>query len=582
MASPSPQSLPESGLRPALAAVLPALKPVLLLGVLINLLSLAPTLYMLEVYDRVVNSRNHTTLAMLTVLVVGLYAIMQVLEWARGQMLQGAGLRFESRLADRVFDAAFVSNLRLGRSSGQPLNDLRVLRDFFAAPALTALMDAPLALAFLLLIFIISPFLGWFSLVVAIAQTGLAWATERLASRPLAEANQGAIEAQQYAVNTLRNAQVVQAMGMLDGLQARWMARQNKVLLLQAQASDHAGGKGALAKLLQNILLSGLLGLACWLSLQGDLTGGGSMMIVASILGGKALAPLVQLIANWKPLIEATDSWRRLERLLDAVPSAPPRMPLPAHTGALGVEGVVAAAPGSQQAILRGVSFALQPGKSLVVVGPSAAGKSTLARLLTGVWPASSGKVRLDGVDVFQWNKAELGPQVGYLPQSIELFDGSIAENIARFGTPDLQQVQAVAQAVGLHEAIMAMPAGYDSRIGEDGAFLSGGQRQRLGLARALYGNPRFVVLDEPNSSLDEAGEQALLRALAALKAAGTTLVFITHRTGMLALADFMLVLQAGQVAAFGPRDEVLARLAQATQAGARPAAMPGAAAAAA
>lgn len=563
-----------AGLRAALGPAVPVLRQCLLIGALINLLSLAPTLYMLEVYDRVVNSRNHTTLVMLTLLVVGLYALMEILEWARGQLLQRAGLRFEAALGRRVFDAAFASNLRLGRNSSQPLADLRQLREFFATPVLTALMDAPLALAYLLLIFLISPVLGWFSLLVALVQVGLAWATERLAAKPLAEANQVAIEAQQYAVNTLRNAQVVQSMGMLEGLFARWTARQHKALVLQAQASDHAGGKGALAKLLQNVLSSGLLGLACWLLLQGDLHGGGSMLIVASILGGKALAPLVQLVANWKPAIDAMDAWRRLDRLLQALPAGQPGMPLPAPAGALAVEAVVAGAPGNPLAILRGVSFALPPGQTLVVVGPSAAGKSTLARLLTGVWPASSGKVRLDGVDVYQWNKAELGPHVGYLPQNIELFDGTIAENIARFGEPDAERVQAAARAVGLHETILALADGYDSRIGEDGCFLSGGQRQRVGLARAIYGTPRFVVLDEPNSSLDEAGEQALQRALAALKAAGTTLVVITHRTAMLALADALLVMQGGQVAAFGPRDEVLARMRQG-QPGAAPPRVP-------
>lgn len=284
------------------------------------------------------------------------------------------------------------------------------------------------------------------------------------------------------------------------------------------------------------------------------------MIIVASLLGAKALAPLMQIIASFKLIAGVRTARERLERLLEQIPEKAAGMPLPPPQGRIAVENVVAAAPGTQVPILRGVSFTVAPGQALVIVGPSASGKSSLARLLVGIWPASSGKVRLDGVDVFSWDKAELGPHVGYLPETIELFDGSIAENIARFGNVDRPKVEAAARAVGLHEAIAALPGGYDTRIGDEGAFLSGGQRQRVALARAIYGGPRLMVLDEPNSSLDEAGEVALLQTLEALKASGTTLIVITHRTGVFAIADLVLVLRQGQVAAFGPRDEVLAK----------------------
>lgn len=557
---------PPSPLQAALVSIKPALKRVALFGLVVNLLSLAPTLYMLEVYDRVVNSRSTVTLLMLTLLVLGMYAVLEIMEWVRGQMLHNASLTLEASLGERVFDTVFEASLRRVGGASQALGDLRTLREFLPTPAVTALMDAPMALLFLVLIFLISPTLGWFSVVGAIVQVYLAYLTERSTQPPLTEANRAAIAAQNYANGTLRNAQVIESMGMLGDIHRRWMEKQRQFLFKQAQASDHAGSKAAASKVVQNVITSGLLGLSCWLLLRGQLPGGDAMLIIPGILGAKVLAPLVQLIATWKNLVNARDAYQRLDSLLEKIPAREAGMPLPPPRGALSVEGVVAAAPGTQAAILRGVSFALPAGKTLAVVGPSASGKTTLARLLIGIWPAINGKVRLDGVDVHPWNKAELGPHIGYLPQGIELFDGTLAENIARFGEVDMAKVEAAARAVGLHEVIMALPAGYNSNIGDDGCFLSGGQRQRVGLARAIYGEPRFIVLDEPNSSLDEAGEQALVQTLQALKSRGVTLIVITHRTGVLAIADAMLVLRDGQVALFGPRDEVLAALARAQQ----------------
>jgi ATP-binding cassette subfamily C exporter for protease/lipase len=572
----SKTNTPPSSLQAVRDSLMPLLKRVMLFGVIINVLSLSPTLYMLEVYDRVVNSRSHGTLLMLTLLVLGLYILMEIIEWVRGQMLHGAGLMLEAKLGEQVFNTVFEANLRRVGGASQALGDLRVLREFLPSPSVTALMDAPLALLFLVLIFLINPALGWFSLVIAAVQVYIAYLTERSTQVPLTQANRMAIAAQNYANGSLRNAQVIEAMGMLGDIHQRWMEKQKNFLRLQAVASDHAGGKGAASKMLQQILSSGLLGLACWFMLQGTLAGGGGMMIIASILGGKVLAPLVQVVTTWKNIVNARDAYQRLDKLLQTIPEREAGMPLPPPVGNLGVEGVVAGAPGSQTAILRGVSFGLPAGMALVVIGPSAAGKSTLARLLVGIWPTMSGKVRLDGVDVHPWNKAELGPHIGYLPQGIELFDGTLAENIARFGEVDMAKVEAAARAVGLHETILALPGGYDARIGDEGCFLSGGQRQRVGLARAIYGEPKFVVLDEPNSSLDEAGEQALLQTLLFLKSRGTTLVVITHRTSVLPVADAMLVLRDGQVAAYGPRDEVLAALAKAQQqAAAQPAPHP-------
>ncbi|MEI8164527.1 MAG: type I secretion system permease/ATPase [Betaproteobacteria bacterium] len=555
-------------LQPALESLKPALKQAMLFGLLSNLLSLAPTIYMLEVYDRVVNSRNPGTLLMLTLLVLGMYVLMEIMEWVRSQILHNAGLAFEDKLNVRTFNVVFEANLRrIGGATNQALSDLRSLREFLSSPAITAVMDVPMALLYLFLVFLINPLLGWFSVAGALIQGYLTYLTERSTRAPLIEANRSAVAATNYANSALRNAQVIEAMGMQDGIHKRWLEKQNRLLFMQAVASDNGGGKGATSKFVQNVFSSGQMGLACWLSLTNQLSGGGGMFIVAWILGGKVLAPLVQVISLWKYTVTARDAYQRLDKLLQAIPARETGMALPPPEGALSVEGVVAGAPGTQAAIIRGASFALPAGEALAIIGPSAAGKSTLARLLVGIWPAFSGKIRLDGVDVFSWNKIELGPHIGYLPQGIELFDGTLAENIARFGDIDAAKVEAAARSVGLHETIMALPEGYDSRIGEDGCFLSGGQRQRVGLARAIYGEPRFIVLDEPNSSLDEAGEQALVETLRMLKAGGATLVVITHRTSVLAVADRLLLLRDGQVQAYGPRDEVLANIARANQA---------------
>jgi len=410
-------------------------------------------------------------------------------------------------------------------------------------------------------IFLINPLMGWMSIVGALLSVCLAYFTERDTQPPLTAANRAAIAAQNYANGSLRNAQVIEAMGMQANIHGRWMNRQKEFLYMQATASDKAGAFSSMSKFVQLSQGSLLLGAGCWLSILGQFGGGGGLMIVASTLGGRVLAPIAQLIGMWKYVVNARDAYGRLDKLMAAVQPKQHGMPLPAPKGMLSVEGVVAGAPGSQAAIIRGVSFVVPAGQVVAIVGPSAAGKTTLARLLVGVWPAANGKVRLDGVDIFPWNKAELGPHIGYLPQDVELFDGTLAENIARFSHVDMAKVEAAARAVGLHETILSLPQGYETSIGDDGCFLSGGQRQRVGLARAIYGNPRFLVLDEPNSSLDEAGERALVQTLQSLKAQGTTIIVITHRTSVLAAADLMLILQDGQVKAYGPRDEVLAAL---------------------
>ena len=530
-----------------------------------SVLVLAPSGYMLEVYSRVVDSRSYGTLFWLTVVVLGAYALMELLEWARAEVMRAAAQRFDALLSTRVFDAVFAAKLRnVPGGTAQPLQDFAKLRDFLFSPALLAIMEAPVAILMAVLLFLISPWLGWSAVVFGIAQTLVALWNERRTKQPLMQANQKAFQAQQYADGTLRNAEVIAAMGMLRATHQRWVQKQREFLNLQAQASESAGGFQALGKLLQTTLSSLLLGLACWLLLNNELHGGGGMMIVGSILGGRMLAPLLQVVAQWQAVIGVRESWHRLEALLAAVPKDPENMALPAPRGVLQVEQLMAGAPGSPGVIVRGVAFALQPGEVLAVVGPSASGKSTLARLLVGLWPAASGKVRLDGVDIFSWDKAELGPHVGYLPQGVELLEGTLAQNIARFGEVDMHKVRAAAQAVGVDALIESLPQGYETVVGPGGVRLSGGQRQRIGLARALYGAPTLIVLDEPNSNLDDEGDAALTRAIAQASARGATVVVITHRTSVLGVAHKMLLIRDGVQQAFGPRDEVLAALQQA------------------
>lgn len=553
---------PATELHQALTSLKPYFVRAAGFSVVASLLVLAPSGYMLEVYDRVVNSRSHMTLAMLTVLVLSAYVLMEVLEWVRAEIMHEASLKLDEKLSGRLFLAIFEANLkRQPGGTAQPMNDFRTLRDFLFAPVVLAIMEVPVALTFLVLIYAISPVLGWTAVAAAVVQTFVGWLNERSTQPPLLAANRNAIAAQQYADGTLRNAQVIESMGMLRDVHQRWIAKQREFLGLQAQASGHAGFYQAISKLLQNTTSSGLLGLGAWLLLRDELAGGAAFMIVGSILGGRVLAPLIQVVTQWQSVVNARDAYSRLDQMLSALPARQPGMSLPPPAGKLLVENLMAAAPGSQAPILKGLNFALQPGEVLAVVGPSASGKTTLARLLVGLWPALGGKVRLDGADVYTWAKDELGPHVGYLPQGVELFDGSVAENIARFGAVDMAKVEAAARTVGLHDFILSLPQGYDNPVGREGAMLSGGQRQRIALARALYDQPAFVVLDEPNSSLDEQGDAALAQAIAKLSQRGTTFVVMTHRTSVLAVAHKMLVLRDGQAQAFGPRDEVLKAL---------------------
>jgi ATP-binding cassette subfamily C exporter for protease/lipase len=554
-------------LRAALRELGPCARLAIGFSLVSSLLVLAPSWYMLEVYDRVVNSRNALTLAMLTIAVLAAYALMEALEWVRSEIVYGAACALDQRLGRRVFDAAFVSSRkRLAGGGLQAMQDLRTVRDFLHSPALLASLEAPVALVLLGLIFAISPWLGAVALGAAVLQVLIGLLNRRSTHEPLQAANRSASEAQHAADRMAAQAPLLRAMAMTGALKRRWAALQDKAVARQAEASCGGGFYQAMSKLLQNLVGSALLGLSCWLLLHDRLNGGAGMLIVAGIFGGRVLAPFIQVVTQWQGVAAAGEAWSRLRRLLEALPVAAPAMPLPAPTGALLVDSIVASAPGQPAPILKGIAFALQRGEIVAVMGPSASGKSCLARVLLGLWTPVSGKVRLDGVDVAGWDRAELGPHLGYLPQGVELTEGTIADNISRFGRSEPATLAAAALAVGLDTFIAALPEGYDTWIGPNAAVLSGGQRQRVALARALYGDPTFVVLDEPDASLDDAGDAALVEALAACKQRGCTVVVMTHRAGVLAIADKVLLLREGQQQAFGPRDEVLAAVRQANE----------------
>jgi ATP-binding cassette, subfamily C, bacterial exporter for protease/lipase len=531
----------------------------------INLLMLVPSIYMMQVYDRVLASQNDFTLLMLSIMALGLYALISGLEQIRSMVVIRIGAKMDAYLNQRVYTAAFEQNLkRAGINAGQALNDLTTIRQFVTGNGMFAFFDAPWFPIYLLVIFIFNFWLGMFALVSTILLVSLAWINELVSKKPLSEANSLAVQSSAVATNNLRNAEVIEAMGMLPNMRRRWYAMHEKFLALQAEASQKAATVTAITKFVQISTQSLILGVAAYLVIRGEVTAG--MMIAASILLGRAIAPVQQIIGVWKQWAGVVSAYKRLDELLINNPERTPGMELPAPRGQLSVEAVTAAPPGSQVAILKNVSFALNVGDVMGLIGPSGSGKSTLARLLVGVWPSAMGKVRLDGADIYQWNKDELGPNIGYLPQDIELFAGTISENIARFTEVDPEKVIDAAQTAGVHEMILRLPEGYNTKIGDGGAGLSGGQKQRIGLARALYDNPAFLVLDEPNSNLDDVGEVALTQAILKLKQAGKTVILISHRPNIIRVTNKLLMLRDGVVAAFGPTEEVLKSLAQAQQ----------------
>jgi ATP-binding cassette subfamily C protein EexD len=555
------RSTPENSLQNALKACRDSFVSVGFFSFFINALMLVPTFYMLQVYGRVVTSGSLTTLAMLTLIMTGLVITLGSLEWTRSRIMVRVSTRLDVLLSREVYKASFKRALESGGmdASAQSLNDLTGLRQFLSGNGLFAFFDAPWLPIYIAVMFMFHPWFGWVATGSALLLLLLAFINEKATGPALAQANKEHIGATLYTTKNLRNAEVIESMGMLETLMDRWGRRQRNVLLLQAQASDRGAIVSTLSRTFRILVQSLILGLGAYLAVDHQV--GAGMVFAGSILLGRALAPIDLIIGSWKGFIAARSQYSRLNGILDKQQAQPERMSLPAPQGHVQVESLIVAAPGSKTPIINNISFSVPAGCVVGIIGPSAAGKSTLARALMGVWAPQHGVVRLDGADISAWDKHELGPYIGYLPQDIELFEGSISENIARFAEVDSEKVILAARTAGVHEMILLLPDGYDTVIGSDGVMLSGGQRQRIGLARALYGNPRLIILDEPNSNLDEAGDRALVAAIQQLKLTGATLFVITHRTNIVSQLDRLMVMSGGAISHYGPRQQVLAEL---------------------
>lgn len=524
--------------------------------VVIELLSLAPIIYMWNAFDRVLSSRSMVTLVSLTLLVVGVYVFWSALEWIRSRLMVRLSLRLDWELAAPIFDASFRRHVgRKNVNVHQVLGDLMALRQFLSGKGALAVMEAPFAIIFIAIGAAFHPYLALFSLVAATIMLITTLSHEKVSSPALKASNDAQAEATRLAASYLRHSEATLALGMLPAARKRWYQGHRKFLQLQVNASEAAGSMQGITSFLQHNIQSLQLALGLFLAIEGLITGG--MVIAASMLIAKSISPLTQLVAHWQQIVQARQAYARLNVLLGEDGTRPEQMPLPPPAGDLKVTGLAGIPPGANKPVVFDLNFGLQAGQALAIVGPSASGKSSLARLLTGVWRPARGSVRLDGVEISEWNHDELGPHLGYVPQEIEFFEGTVAENIARLGTVDPEKVVEAAKLVGMHETILAWPNGYDTPLGETGFSLSGGQRQRLAIARALYGDPKFVVLDEPNANLDELGEQALIQALRHLRERKATVVVTTHRPRLIGVVDYMLVLNSGRQVGFGPPKEL-------------------------
>ena len=531
----------------------------------VNILLLTPIIYMLTVYDRVVTSGSLSTLAMLTILMVCLLLAVGGFEWVRSMILVSGSNQLEKMLRNRISDASFRRSLMKGGmvANAQPLGDLTSLRQFLTGNGLFAFFDAPWFPIYVGVMFMFHPWFGIAGIISGIAMVALAYANEASTNTLMKEASVELNKASAGFQGSLSNAEVVAAMGMAADIRRRQDVLFDGALEKQSAASRKAGMWAGVSKSFRLIVQSLLLGLGAYLALNQEISPG--MMIAGSLLLGRALAPIDMLVGTWKGFSLARAQYARLQDLLEHTPAAPTSMSLPVPKGELTAEMVSVAPPGSKNTVVKMVSFALESGDFLGIIGPSASGKSTLARAILGIWPPYAGKVRLDGADMASWNREELGPHVGYLPQDIELFDGTIAENISRFRESDPEMIVSAAQTAGVHDMILHLPKGYDTPIGGGGGVLSGGERQRIGLARAIYGQPRLLVLDEPNSNLDDKGEKELISALRRIKTEGCTVIIITHRTMVLQCVDKILVMKEGSAANFGPKEQVLSKLMQPT-----------------
>jgi PrtD family type I secretion system ABC transporter len=526
----------------------------------LNLLMLVSPFYMMQVYDRVLTSRSKDTLIVLTVLAVGLLAISAMLELVRSRILVRLGARLDRHVTHDLFAALIEDRIATRRNTGsQPIRDLETVRSFLTGPGLLAFFDAPWVPLFLGLIFLFHPLLGAVAVGGAVVLFVLAVLSELTTRAPWQRATTESMQAHRFAEASLRNADVIWALGMLGDLRRRWQEKHLSALAYSGRATDRLGTFSAIAKFVRPLLQIGLLGFGAYLVIDEAISAG--VMIASSIVMGRALAPVEASIAHWRSFISSRSAYSRLSKLLAEYDINRERMKLPTPRGKISVEGMTLVPPGANKPALVSVSFQLAQGDLLGIVGPSAAGKSSLARALMGIWAPKVGHVRLDSADLAEWDRKDLGRHLGYLPQEVELFDGTVAENIARFETVQPEAVNRAAQIANAHDMILRLPEGYDTQIGEGGCVLSGGQRQRIGLARAIYGLPCFIVLDEPNANLDADGEAALRVTLKRLKELRKTVVIISHKRSTLSDTDKLLVLDGGRVKSFGPRAEVLEQL---------------------
>lgn len=527
----------------------------------VNVLMLTPSLYMLQVFDRVFISRSEVTLIALTLVMLFFFAVMAFADWIRSRLLVRTGVKLDERLNSRVFKASFEARLKqLERDPAQAFSDLTNIRQFMTGTGFFAFMDAPWTFVYIFVLYLLHPLLGALAIVFCLLLIAFAYLSHRLSFLPIDKANEAGAQVNSYVHSKLRNAEVIESMGMVGDLRRLWQVRHQKHLSLDYRAQDLGSRLIASTKFMRYTQQSLTLGAGALLVIHGDLTSTGAI-VAANMLMGRATQPIDMIVSNWRATLSARRAYLRLEELLAENPETAAGLVHPAPQGNMRIENLVADAPGRTAPILKGLTADFPAGRVIVIIGPSGSGKSTLARALVGIWPYVKGKVLIEGEDIHSWDRTELGPYIGYLPQDIELFEGSIAENIARFGDIDPEKVILAAERAGVHDMILRFPRGYDTPMGEAGGLLSGGQKQRIGLARAMYGDPSVLVLDEPNSNLDEAGEVALVKSVEDLRSQGKTVFLITHRLHIIGSADLILVLRDGAIHTYGPREAVLAAL---------------------
>jgi ATP-binding cassette subfamily C exporter for protease/lipase len=530
---------------------------VVIATVIINLMAIVPMLFMMNVMDKVMNSRSVITLISLTAVVLGLYVFWSALEWIRSRMMVRLSLRMDWDLSADVFDASFRRFVgRKNINIQQLLGDITILRQFMTGNGIFTIIDAPFAVVFIIIGGLFHPYLAIFAVAAAIIMVITAYISQKMTTPGLKAANDSSTEASRVANASLAHAEATLALGMMGAVRQRWYNEHHKHLKHQVNASEASGLTGAFSDFFQKAMGSLQMMVGTLLAIEGLITAG--MMMAATMLISMAVTPITKLISSWKEVVAARQAYERINALLSDDVRRQSRMQLPPVAGSLVVEKVAAVPPGHNKAVLLDIDFKVAPGQAIAIVGPSAAGKTSLVRLLVGVWKPAKGSVRLDGVEISEWDHDEFGPQIGYVPQEIGFFEGTVAENIARLGEIDPQKVVQATKLIGMHETILSFPKGYDTELGETGFALSGGQRQRLAICRALYGMPKFVVMDEPNANLDEVGESALVQAVAYLKSQGSTVIITTHRPRLIGAVDNLLVLRNGAQVGFGPADDMI------------------------